>query len=130
MFNEEIEKSSVSLRNVGIIEERYMNGDRCVRLGYFLKVLDRHNLVSLSAGGIYPSMTKDEFLRSAQDLQFLIAFSQSAAGPDLAGLMDFSEGGQRDKAAKAVALFRGFKIVRSALLFPEGLRVFLLKREQ
>lgn len=128
-FEAEIEKYPFLPRNIGLIEERYMNGDRCVRLRYVLRAMNKQTVVILSAGGIYPTSIKYEFLKSVEGLEFLIAFSQSAIGPDFSGLIDFSGESEKEAAIEAIALFRKFKILKSSRLYPDRSYVFLLKRE-
>ena len=128
-FADEIEKYPLSPKRVGLVETRYMNGDRCVRIRYILRASNSHNFVILSARGVYPTAVINDFLRSAEGLEFLIGFSQSEIGPDFSGLLDFSRKSQKEEAARAIDLFRRFKILRTSRLYPERLYIFLLKRE-
>jgi len=128
-FEIELEKYPLLPKNIGLIEERDMKGDGCVRLRYILRALNKQNFVILSAEGNDPTEVKDVFLKSVEGMEFLIAFSHSPVGPDFAGLMDYALEAQEEKAAKTIELFRKFKILKSASLYPGGLYIFLLKRE-
>lgn len=127
-FNDLMQNFNFTARKIGIIEERYFNNDECVRLGYFLKLLDTRNNVFLSAEGVLPSRTSREFLYTSSAFDFLIVFSESSSHPDFSGLEFFSPQDQRALAEKVIKIFKNYKILEKDKLLPEGINVFLLKK--
>ncbi|MCD6221506.1 glycosyltransferase family 39 protein [bacterium] len=126
-FNHLIQQHKTSDRNIGIIETSFFNNDECVRLSYFLKLLDAKNNIFLSAEGVLPTRISDEFLYNVDIYDFLIAFSTSSK-PDFSALMIYSQKSQKKLVEKAIEKFKKFKILKQDVLFPEKVNIFLLER--
>ena len=127
-FNHLIQQHKTSDRNIGIIETSFFNNDECVRLSYFLKLLDAKNNIFLSAEGVLPTRISDEFLHNVDTYDFLIAFSISSFKPDFSSMTIYSKKSQREFVQEAIEEFKKFQILKQDRLLPEGVNVFLLKR--
>ena len=131
-FNWIIETDCPGQKRIAIIEEQYFKTDFCIRLGYLLKVLNKENKVFLSAGGfIVPRFqVSKEFLDNVNDFQFLIAFSENEEGPDFSGLLASSISAEREAVLKVMEQFKSYMVMERAMLLPDEIYVFLLRRQE
>lgn len=127
-FNRIIQNHDSANKNIAIIEERYFSNDKCVRLSYFLKILNKENTVFLSARGFLPTQVRDEFLSNVNNYEFLIAFSESSAEPDFSGLLEYSPGYQKESAIKTIERFKQFETFQEDILLPEKIHIFLKRK--
>jgi len=130
-FNRIIAADGNGRKDIAIIEEEYFRADFCLRLKYFLRLADRENNVFLSAGGfIKPRFqVSKNFLANADNYRFLIAFSKDEKNPDFAGLLLYSVGVNRGMALKAIERFKSYAVMEKAMLMPEEIYIYLLRRK-
>ncbi|MDD5155827.1 MAG: glycosyltransferase family 39 protein [Candidatus Omnitrophica bacterium] len=131
-FNQIIQSDSSPEKSIAIIEERYFRGDSCLLLSYYLKLLNDKNDISLSADGVIcpRSQVSGESLSKVNNSEFVIAFSRSPTEPDLSGLLRFSDASTRAAAQDALRQLRKYRILKRSVLSPNGIDIFLLKKEK
>ncbi len=125
-FSKIIQEASTKNKNIIIIEEKYFRADVCVRLKYFLKIMDKENIARLSASGAFPTEVNDELLSHRNRYEFLIAFSRSNSEPDFLGMSMFSNEYTKKPAKEAIKDFKEYEILERDVLFPERINIFLL----
>ncbi|MFA5156617.1 MAG: glycosyltransferase family 39 protein [Candidatus Omnitrophota bacterium] len=136
IFSREVKRHGAVNSNIGMIEEDYFRGDPCIRLGYFLKLINPQSKVFLSADGyiiLYPYeagfRASEGFLANLNNFDFLLVFSQNPLKPSFWNAQKPSGNAERDVLLEAQKAFRDFKIIKRGVLRPEEIYVFLLKRQ-
>ncbi|MFA5147293.1 MAG: glycosyltransferase family 39 protein [Candidatus Omnitrophota bacterium] len=115
-------------KTIGIMEEFYMSGDRCIRLSNFLRVACGDNYsVFLSNGGSDPPQMSDKFLSDVDRFDFLIAFARRSKDPDFSGLVKSMNKSGNATAEGKIARLKQFKILKRETLMPERVGIFLLQ---
>jgi hypothetical protein len=88
----------------------------------------RKNEVHLSCDGNMPSVTRENFLLEADNMDFVITTSGNSDWVDFSGLDVFSQWGQKESAAAAIEHFGSFKRVRQVRILPEEIYLLLLSK--
>ena len=131
-FSRMTEKKADKTNLIGIVEEFYFRGDKCVRLGNYFLSADSKNYTILTSDGAWPYYLREEFLTSYDGLDFLIAFSPAYSWPDFASLKTMTPLIENHllKFDREIIIthFRQYHIVDYAMLLPENISVFLLKK--
>jgi hypothetical protein len=106
---------------VMIVEEEYFHGDRCISLGYFLKLAGDVDKVCLSGGGGDIYFKNLAWLQECWRYDFLIVFHRGNYQPDIKSpgffLNDLKDNG---------FIPEDYVLVGRYFLFPEKLNVLLL----
>lgn len=128
-FNRIIDRNPVGKRNIGIIEHRHFKGDLAIRIGCYLKVVDKQNEFCLSSGGFVPSQVNPEFLSGVEKYDFVVVFSNSSDKPDFSSLLEFPGPVPKNISQRVIDRFEEYLIVQEGILVPEGMHIFLLSKK-
>jgi hypothetical protein len=127
-LNTAIQAYGLPKNRIAIIENPGFAADPVKLLCLYLMSASRKNEVHLSCDGNMPSVTRENFLLEADNMDFVITTSGNSDWVDFSGLDVFSQWGQKESAAAAIEHFGSFKRVRQVRILPEEIYLLLLSK--
>ncbi len=123
---------------IGIIENSYFCGDVVKSLGYFLRQYLPEVELCLSSGGGWPFFINDDFLRNANNFDYIIAFNKKPEdkGPDFEGLTYFKSAGRTEElyrereVGRIIDNFSVYPVICKGLLTSRLIPAYLLAKDK